>query len=82
MSSDGAAPTEGDAPRWERVVLKLSGEAFAGDAGYGVDGAIVKQIAEEIVEVRRELAVDVRVDVGVGDGQRMRGHGGDLTSQP
>ena len=67
MSSDGAAPTEGDAPRWERVVLKLSGEAFAGDAGYGVDGAIVKQIAEEIVEVRRELAVDIAIVVGGGN---------------
>ena len=58
---------EGAAPRWQRVVLKLSGEAFAGDAGYGVDGVIVKQIAEEIVEVRRELAVDIAIVVGGGN---------------
>ncbi|MBL8776197.1 MAG: UMP kinase [Acidimicrobiales bacterium] len=58
---------EGDTPRWQRVVLKLSGEAFAGDAGYGVDGVIVKQIAEEIVEVRRELAVDIAIVVGGGN---------------
>lgn len=54
-------------PRWKRVVLKLSGEAFAGSVGYGVDGAIVRQIAEEIVEVRRELAVDVAIVVGGGN---------------
>ncbi len=62
--SDAVAGTE---PRWKRVVLKLSGEAFAGSAGYGVDGVIVKQIAEEIVEVRRELAVDVAIVVGGGN---------------
>ncbi len=55
------------AVRWKRVVLKLSGEAFAGDLGYGVDGVIVKQLAEEIVEVRRDLAVDVAVVVGGGN---------------
>ena len=49
------------------MVLKLSGEAFAGDAGYGVDGVIVKQLAEEIVEVRQELDVDMAVVVGGGN---------------
>ena len=67
MSNDGPSVPEGDTPRWQRVVLKLSGEAFAGDAGYGVDGVIVKQIAEEIVEVRRELAVDIAIVVGGGN---------------
>jgi uridylate kinase len=54
-------------PRWRRVVLKLSGEAFAGDQGHGIDGAIVAQLAEEICEVRRELDVDVAVVVGGGN---------------
>jgi uridylate kinase len=54
------------APRWKRVVLKLSGEAFAG-AGYGIDGRIVEQIAREIAEVRRDLDVDVAVVVGGGN---------------
>ena len=67
MSNDGPSVPEGAAPRWQRVVLKLSGEAFAGDVGYGVDGVIVKQIAEEIVEVRRELAVDIAIVVGGGN---------------
>ncbi len=54
-------------PRWSRVVLKLSGEAFAGDAGFGIDGAIVRQLAAEIVHARRELGVDVAVVVGGGN---------------
>ena len=35
-----------------RVLLKLSGEAFAGESGYGIDGEIVEHLAAEIVEVR------------------------------
>jgi uridylate kinase len=54
-------------PRWPRVLLKLSGEAFAGDEGYGIDGKVVEQLASEIVEVRRELGVDVAVVVGGGN---------------
>ncbi|MGH9136593.1 MAG: UMP kinase [Acidimicrobiales bacterium] len=54
-------------PRWSRVLLKLSGEAFAGSAGYGIDESVVEQIASEIAEVRRELDVDVAVVVGGGN---------------
>ncbi|HMQ27914.1 MAG TPA: UMP kinase [Acidimicrobiales bacterium] len=54
-------------PRWQRIILKLSGEAFAGEAGYGVDGVIVRQLAEEIVEVRGELGVDIAIVVGGGN---------------
>ncbi|CAN5608704.1 UMP kinase [soil metagenome] len=49
------------------MVLKLSGEAFAGEQGYGIDGGIVRQLASEIVDVRRELDVDVAVVVGGGN---------------
>ena len=66
MSESG----EGEAvatPRWQRIILKLSGEAFAGEAGYGVDGVIVRQLAEEIVEVRGELGVDIAIVVGGGN---------------
>ena len=54
-------------PRWSRILLKLSGEAFAGDEGYGIDGKVVEQLASEIVEVRSELGVDVAVVVGGGN---------------
>lgn len=53
--------------RWQRVLLKVSGEAFAGDTGYGIDGAIVRRIASEIVEVRNDLKVDMAIVVGGGN---------------
>ena len=53
--------------RWDRVLLKLSGEAFAGDEGYGIDGKVVEQLASEIVEVRAELGVEIAIVVGGGN---------------
>jgi uridylate kinase len=62
--------------RWKRVVLKLSGEAFADPSGYSIDGDVVNRIAAEIVEVRRDLDVDIAVVVGGGNIWRgMRGAG-------
>jgi uridylate kinase len=54
-------------PRWERVLLKLSGEAFAGEDGFGIDGKIVEFLASEIVEVRRDFGIDMAVVVGGGN---------------
>ncbi len=54
-------------PRWDRVVLKLSGEAFAGRDGYGIDGDVVARIAQGILEVRRDLGIDVAIVVGGGN---------------
>ena len=48
-------------------MLKLSGEAFAGESSYGIDGEIAVQIATEIVKVRSEFDVDVAVVVGGGN---------------
>jgi len=53
--------------RWDRVVLKVSGEAFAGSAGFGIDGDVVSLIAGEIVAVRDEFEVDMAVVVGGGN---------------
>ena len=67
--SSGASEATGSlrAPRWSRIVLKLSGEAFAGDQGYGIDGTVVSTLAKEIHEVRGEFDVDVAVVVGGGN---------------
>ncbi len=70
--SDGEAPiTEPvatGAKRWARVVLKLSGEAFADPAvGYGIDGRVVGRIAAEVVEVRRDLGTEIAIVVGGGN---------------
>ena len=53
--------------RWQRVVLKLSGEAFADKSGYSISGDVVFQVAQEIADVRSELGVDVAVVVGGGN---------------
>ncbi|HLR92615.1 MAG TPA: UMP kinase [Atopostipes sp.] len=53
-------------PIYKRVILKLSGEAIAGDQGFGIDPATIKTIAEEIKEVH-ELGVELAIIVGGGN---------------
>jgi uridylate kinase len=53
--------------RWSRVIIKLSGEAFAGSQGFGIDGEVVTALAAEIVEVKQQFEVDVAVVVGGGN---------------
>ena len=51
---------------YKRVVLKLSGEALAGEAGFGLSPQIIKSVAEEVKEVV-DLGVEVAVVVGGGN---------------
>jgi len=53
--------------RWSRVLLKVSGEAFAGDAGYGIDGHVVQRVAKEIAEVRNDHDIEIAIVVGGGN---------------
>lgn len=53
-------------PIYKRVILKLSGEAIAGEQGFGIDPATIKTIAEEIKEVH-ELGVELAIIVGGGN---------------
>jgi len=53
-------------PFYQRVLLKLSGEALAGERGFGVDANVVQFIAREI-EAMRELGVEVAVVIGGGN---------------
>jgi uridylate kinase len=52
---------------YRRILLKLSGEAFTGDAGYGIDADIAGYVAGEVVDVREQVGVDVAVVVGGGN---------------
>jgi uridylate kinase len=52
--------------RYHRVMVKLSGEALAGDLGTGADPASLARIADEVLSVR-ELGVQVAVVVGGGN---------------
>ncbi|MDA0562781.1 UMP kinase [Streptomonospora sp. S1-112] len=55
---------------WRRVVLKLSGEAFAGGDELGIDAAVVEYLAESIAAVVSE---GIQVAVVVGGGNMFRG---------
>ncbi len=54
--------------RYRRVVLKLSGEAFADrSTGYGIDSDVVQRIAEEVTKARADLGVEIAIVVGGGN---------------
>ncbi len=52
--------------KYKRVVLKLSGESLAGEAGFGIDPLVVEDIAKEI-KIIRNHGIDVAVVVGGGN---------------
>ena len=55
---------------WKRVLLKLSGEALAGDQPLGIDTTIVGRIADEIAGAR---AAGAEIGVVIGGGNLFRG---------
>lgn len=55
---------------YQRVLLKLSGEALMGDLGYGIDPAVVGTIAQEIKDV---MQAGVQLAIVVGGGNIFRG---------
>jgi len=57
-------------PQWNRVLLKLSGEAFAGGAALGIDPSTVASIARQVADVVRS---GVQVAIVVGGGNMFRG---------
>ncbi len=61
-------------PRWNRILLKLSGEAFAGDRGHGIDAKAVSKIVADIIEVVDTY--DVEIAIAVGGGNFWRGLAG------
>lgn len=53
-------------PIYKRVVLKLSGEALAGEKGSGIDTDTIMRIAKEIKSIQ-ELGVEIAIVVGGGN---------------
>ena len=53
-------------PIYKRVVLKLSGEALAGELGYGIEQDMLNFVAGEVQDLR-DLGVDVLIVVGGGN---------------
>ena len=52
--------------KYKRIVLKLSGESLAGDQGFGINPAVVEDIAAQVKKVR-EHGIDVAIVVGGGN---------------
>ena len=59
-------------PAYQRILLKLSGEALLGDEDYGIDPVIIGRIANEILEV---INTGVQVAIVIGGGNIFRGAG-------
>jgi uridylate kinase len=58
--------------RYQRVLLKLSGEALIGQGTHGIDPAVIQRLAEEIHAV---VARGTQVGIVVGGGNLLRGAG-------
>ena len=58
--------------KYRRILLKLSGEALMGEAGYGIEPAIIKRIAGEIAELSKN---GVEIAIVIGGGNIFRGAG-------
>jgi uridylate kinase len=54
------------APKYRRILLKLSGEALGGEGGHGINPQAVQDMASQIAEVR-ELGVEVVIVLGGGN---------------
>jgi len=72
MDNDSSAALASVIPDagWTRVLLKLSGEAFAGSMGLGVDPDVVFSLARQIADV---VATGAQVSVVIGGGNYFRG---------
>ncbi|HGI9104110.1 TPA: UMP kinase [Streptococcus agalactiae] len=57
-------------PKYQRILIKLSGEALAGDKGVGIDITTVQSIAKEIAEVHNS---GVQIALVIGGGNLWRG---------
>ena len=53
-------------PKYKRVILKLSGEALAGEMGFGLESTVLSSVAEQIAEITK-MGVEVAVVVGGGN---------------
>lgn len=54
------------APKYQRVLLKISGEVLAGDQGYGIDPKVIDAVATEIKDIH-DLGVEVAIVIGGGN---------------
>ena len=53
-------------PAYKRVVIKISGEALAGENGFGISGETISNVADQIISVVK-LGVEVGIVIGAGN---------------
>jgi uridylate kinase len=59
-------PMNNGVPKYKRILLKVTGEVFAGPQSFGIDAKTVKAFAEEIKEVK-EMGCDLAMVIGGGN---------------
>lgn len=59
--------------KYQRIMLKLSGEALAGEKGFGINPPVIKTVAEEIRDVYN---LGIQIAIVVGGGNMWRGIAG------
>jgi len=52
--------------QYKRILLKISGEVLSGDGDYGIDPKVIREIAQEIKDVK-DLGVEVAIVIGGGN---------------
>lgn len=57
-------------PKYKRILLKLSGEAFLGEREYGIDPKFLRYVANELKEVH---ALNIQIGIVIGGGNIFRG---------
>ena len=58
-------------PKYKRIILKISGEALAGNNSFGIDADTVKKVSKQVKDIY-ELGVQIAIVVGGGNFWRGR----------
>lgn len=58
-------------PKYKRIVLKMSGEALAGEQRFGLSDAVISQVVDQIVKVH-DMGVEIALVIGAGNFWRGR----------
>ena len=57
-------------PIYKRILVKISGEALAGDKGFGINGQTIRQVAADLKETK---SLGIQIAVVIGGGNIFRG---------
>ena len=58
--------------KYNRIALKISGEALLGHKDHGIDFDFLKTICQEIIRVKTELDTKIIITIGAGNIWRAR----------